>query len=335
MKVKKKFMLLLVAILCITWAMPLHASVSLPSISSGRPVKCYTLKSSGRIYAYTAANLRNRTGGYIDCASDECSILRISGNAVQVKYPVSRGTRTAWFARNEFSSCNLANGAAERWTQNSRITTYRRADGRDSYGYISSGDTCYKLSESGNYKQVVYPVSGGYKMGWIRKSDSEKGVPSGSKRVKLSYALYQNSGARLSCGFDGYTNTSGRHEGIDFTYRTGEPVYALTSGVVTAVRKGRTGGNGLSTFAVYNSDDNKTVVYLHMSIGSFSVGDTIRVGQRIGTQSWRGISSSSSAHTHVEVRNGRKTAAAVSVGDRRLDNQNPKQYWESKGYSIG
>lgn len=170
MKAKKSIMLLLAVVLCIAGAKPLYASVSLPSISSGRPIKCYTLKSSGRIYAYTAANLRNRTGGYIDCATDECSILRISGNAVQVKYPVSRGTRTAWFARSEFSNYNLANGAAERWTQNSQVTTYKRADGRSSYGYISAGDICYKLSESGNYKQVIYPASGGYKMGWIVKN---------------------------------------------------------------------------------------------------------------------------------------------------------------------
>ena len=53
-------------------------------------------------------------------------------------------------------------------------TTYRRANGRSSYGSISAGDTCYKLSESRNYMQVIYPVSGGYKMGWVQKSNLSK-----------------------------------------------------------------------------------------------------------------------------------------------------------------
>ena len=175
MKVKKKVMLLLVVVLCIVGTIPSFASVSLPSISSGSPIKCYTLKSSGRIYAYTASNLRRRTGGYIDCSTDECSILRISGNAVQAKYPVSRGSQTAWFARSEFSKYNLANGAEESWTQEKQVTVYQRADGKTSYGYISAGDTCYKLSESGDYKQVIYSLANGngYKMGWIAKKDND------------------------------------------------------------------------------------------------------------------------------------------------------------------
>ncbi len=173
MKTKKKIAAMLLAVaLCMAGAVSLFAAVALPSISSSKPIACYTLKASGKVYAYSAANLRNKTGGYIDCAADECRILRISGNAVQVKYPVSNGTRTAWFPRSAFSGYNMANGAAQRWTQDRQVTTYRRADGRTSYGSISAGDTCYKLSESGNYMQVVYPVSNGYKMGWIAKNSS-------------------------------------------------------------------------------------------------------------------------------------------------------------------
>lgn len=176
--------LLLAALLSLAFSMTLLAAVSLPSISSNRPVLCYTLKSSGRIDAYTAADLRTKTGGYIDCGTDECRILKVSGNAVQVKYPVSNGTRTAWFARNEFTKYNIAGGAAEKWTQKTQVTTYKRADGKDAYGSISANDTCYKLSESGNYRQVIYPVSGGYKMGWIAKDNSSsQPVPDGLYKV--------------------------------------------------------------------------------------------------------------------------------------------------------
>ncbi len=187
MKIKKQIMLLLAAVLCIAWAVPLCASVSLPSISSGRPVLCYTLKSAGRVYACTAADLRTKTGGYIDCRTDECRILKISGNAVQVKYPVSGGTRTAWFARKEFTNYNIANGAAEKWTQKTWVTAYKRADGKEACGSVSAGDTCYKLSESGDYKQVIYPVSGGYKMGGLPVNRTVQAVLPGryqTERIK-------------------------------------------------------------------------------------------------------------------------------------------------------
>ena len=183
MKITKKIVaLLLAAVLCMTNYIPLSAAVSMPAISSKKPIICYTLKSSGKIYAYNDANLKDKTGGYIDCATDECRILQISGNAVQVKYPVGKGTRTAWFSRSEFSSCNMADGAAEQWKQETKVTTYQRDDGKNSYGYISVGDTCYKLSESGNYKQVIYPVSGGYKMGWIAKDTNNGGTANNSNQ---------------------------------------------------------------------------------------------------------------------------------------------------------
>lgn len=176
MKTNKKITtLLLAALLTLAFSVTLLAAVSLPSISSSRPILCYTLKPSGRIDAYTAANLRTKTGGYIDCGTDECRILKVSGNAVQVKYPISSGTRTAWFERKEFTNYNIASGADKKWTQKTQVTTYKRADGRDAYGSISANDTCYKLSESGNYMQVIYPVSGGYKMGWIARDSAEGG----------------------------------------------------------------------------------------------------------------------------------------------------------------
>lgn len=85
MKTKKKIVaMFLSVVLCMAGSITLFATVSLPSISSSKPIACYTLKSSGRVYAYTAANLRNKTGGYIDCATDECKLLRISGNGKKV-----------------------------------------------------------------------------------------------------------------------------------------------------------------------------------------------------------------------------------------------------------
>lgn len=157
--------------------------------------------------------------------------------------------------------------------------------------------------------------------------------PNNSK-TKLSYALYQNNSARLTCGFDGYTTTSGRHEGIDISLSNGSNVYSLTDGVVLRVAKGYQGSNGLSTIAIYYATQNKTVIYLH-SNPCVSANQKISKGQKIATQDWRGCSSAGGGHTHVEVRNGKQSYAAKSVKDYTLENSNPTSFWNSLGYSIG
>ncbi len=170
-KTKRVLSILLVFAMMFAFTAQAFAAVSLPSISSSKSITCYTLNSSGSVYAYKAKDLKTKTGGYITCSTDECKILQISGNAVQVKYPVSGGTKTAWFARSAFTSYNISGGAASKWTQANKITTYRRSDGKNSFGSISAGDLCYKLTAKGNYTQCIYPISGGYKMGWVKTSE--------------------------------------------------------------------------------------------------------------------------------------------------------------------
>ncbi|TDB81651.1 cell surface protein [Actinomadura sp. KC216] len=156
-----------------------------------------------------------------------------------------------------------------------------------------------------------------------------------SSRANLSYGLYKASGGRITCGFDGYTSTPGRHEGIDIARGVGSDVRALVAGKVIYVARGRNGSGGLSTISIYNSAANKTVIYLHTAPrSSVSVGDNISRGQVIADEAWRGVSSSSGAHTHVEMRLGRQTHAAKSVGDPHLDNPNPTSFWRSQGYNV-
>ncbi|GAB1644504.1 peptidase inhibitor family I36 protein [Krasilnikovia sp. MM14-A1259] len=155
-----------------------------------------------------------------------------------------------------------------------------------------------------------------------------------SARTNLSYALYQTSGGSITCGFDGYHDTPGRHEGIDIARSVGSDVHALVSGTVTYVAQGSTGSNGLSTIAIYNAASDKTVIYLHTAPRpGVSVGDSISRGQIIADESWHGVKNASIAHTHVEMRPGRQTLAAKSVGDPHLDNPDPSSFWNSQGYN--
>ncbi|MEW2354854.1 peptidase inhibitor family I36 protein [Spirillospora sp. NPDC029432] len=157
-----------------------------------------------------------------------------------------------------------------------------------------------------------------------------------SSRTKMTSGLYKASGGRITCGFDGYTTTPGRHEGIDIARGVGSDVHALVSGKVIYIARGANGSGGLSTISIYNSSLNKTVIYLHSAPrSSLAVGQSVSRGQIIADEAWRGVSSSSGAHTHVEMRLGRQTRAAKSVNDPHLDNPNPTSFWHSQNYTIG
>ena len=163
----------------------------------------------------------------------------------------------------------------------------------------------------------------------VKKSGTSGG------QTAMSTALYGGSGGTITCGFDGYVNTKGRHEGIDFKKAQGTKVYSLTDGVITKVTKGANGSSGLSTIAIYNSAANKTVVYLHTApVNSLYEGKSVARGEQIATEAWRGCSSASNAHTHVEVRDGRRTSAAKSVNDYTLENSNPTSFWNGQGYTV-
>jgi murein DD-endopeptidase MepM/ murein hydrolase activator NlpD len=148
--------------------------------------------------------------------------------------------------------------------------------------------------------------------------------------VDMSDALYVGGGGRISCPFDGYETTPGRHEGIDFAKSSGSTVKALLSGTVTNVVEG---GSSLSTIAVYNATFDKTIIYLHTNPNdSVDIGDSISKGQQIAVEAARGAGGA--AHTHVEMRLGRKTLAAKSVDDPVLDNPNPNPFWQARGYTV-
>ena len=80
-------------------------------------------------------------------------------------------------------------------TRKKGYTTCTRPGG-SSYGYISKGDQVMVLGTSGNYTQVKYPVSGGYKYAFVTKANADKYIINNSSNkqpstgtTKLSYGL--------------------------------------------------------------------------------------------------------------------------------------------------
>ena len=186
---------------------------------------------------------------------------------------------------------------------------------------VDAGDRVIVHEETGNAYRVTYPTPRGSKTRWIPKNVfNDTPAPSGDVRQRLLNTVFGQSGGRISCDFDSYVNTPGRHEGIDMVLRNGAEIHAIASGVVT-----KAGGDRINTVAIYDSANNKTVVYLHMSNIYVRQGQEIGKGTIIGTQGSVGASAS---HIHLEVRDGKRTAAAKSVNDSRLDNSNPYPYLE-------
>ncbi|NUT32799.1 MAG: peptidoglycan DD-metalloendopeptidase family protein [Hamadaea sp.] len=219
--------------------------------------------------------------------------------------------------------------------------------------FVSSGSgsgQCVKNNAASAWNRTSVVVTVFYKSGYAGAIDNFTSGSAANLRAELknenaghllglastpnlSTSLYKNSSARITAYFDGYLNTSGRHEGTDVRLGIGSTVYAMVSGTVVRVTEGARGSGGLSQLAIYNSSLNATLIYLHLN-PSVGLGASISAGQAIGVEDWRGISSSGGAHTHVEMRSGRQTSASVSVGDPVLDNPNPTSWWRARGYNI-
>ena len=178
---------LLLMMACLLPLLPEAHAASVPAVSTSKYYQCYTIASSGRVYAYTSSALTTKTGGYIDASSDECRIVKISGNAVQASYPISGGRRTAWFPQSAFTAFSLTSSNYTSITAASKITTYRRSTGGTTYGYVAKGDRITILGTSGARTQIIYPAGNQYKLAWVETSALSGVSGTGSTAyVKLS-----------------------------------------------------------------------------------------------------------------------------------------------------
>ena len=122
-------------------------------------VKCYTIGTSN-VQVYSNTGLSRKWGTIYP--SDQITVNTVTDRYCKVTYPIARGTKTGYIQTGKILTKTIGNT----YTCRAQITTYRRPGG-SSYGYISKGDSVKVLGTSGNYTQVKYPVSGGYKYAFI------------------------------------------------------------------------------------------------------------------------------------------------------------------------
>ncbi|MGN0182075.1 MAG: hypothetical protein ACI4DP_06650 [Candidatus Ornithomonoglobus sp.] len=160
------------------------ATITWPA-TSGIKTYCKSTKNDTKVYQ-TATSTNGKYGTIY--ASDLVTIKGYDKNSkrYKVSYPLTGGgTKTGYVAASDITAATY-NSANSTYTATAKTTTYRRTGGGTELGYISKGDKVYVLtSTSSTYVQVIYPVSGGYKMGWI-KASALPGAPKATTAPKTS-----------------------------------------------------------------------------------------------------------------------------------------------------
>lgn len=155
--------------------------------TSSRYAKTYTISKSGRTTPYTSKYLSTRgttngasSSAYIDNATDELYVMDVgvtNGRTwAYVSYPISSGRRKAYIYLSAISSASYS-GSHKYYSSSSGkfYCSARKGGSSSSSYYVDRGDTVYVLStstSSGNYCQIMYPVSGSkWRIAWCSYSN--------------------------------------------------------------------------------------------------------------------------------------------------------------------
>ena len=135
------------------------------------PVTAYPVITTGLVTLYDSSLSAYPTSQRNIAWNDKCTINAFYTNGYcSVTYPKSSGgTNTELAKISDF----VQNGVTPySWSPSQKLTSYTRSNMSDPFGSVFTSDVCKVVGKSGNYYQVIYPVSGGYKMGWVNPNYS-------------------------------------------------------------------------------------------------------------------------------------------------------------------
>ena len=184
------------------------------------------------------------------------------------------------------------------------MTAYRRSSGTATIGSVSKGDVCYSLAVSGSRTQIIYPISGGYKMGWVATSS----IPGNNNtNTKFQYPMknaYCTWSTKTDMSWSGRNYSSSRpdrpdHVGIDI-YGTNGTVYAAANGKVVACSSSNSGANGRYVVIEHTLGGKKIYsFYAHLASLNVSKGSTVTTSTKIGTAGGSGYGKNNAYGTHL------------------------------------
>lgn len=169
-----------------------------------RNIKSYTLRS-GQISTYDDAN--GNKIGWIDGAVDLCNINQVyTNNWLNVNYPVPGRTKNGWTPSTEFADSFTIKRTTKAISNQPVYTTSAMTK---KIGEVYANDNVLIVSESGSKLQIIYPISGGYKMGWIEASKLESQVKSVEVKTTPTKTTYVQGEKLNTSGLSVVTNYIG------------------------------------------------------------------------------------------------------------------------------
>jgi len=148
------------------------ATASYPAISTSKPLKTYAISTGNTTPAYGSKSTSNRIG-YI-YGTDEIYVTSISGEWAYCTYPVSGGRKAAYIKLSVITGATGTSFTTS--TARAQVTAYRRSNTNNTYGYVSKGDLVHKITTSGSFTQIIYPISDGWKMAWVKTTDYDNNI---------------------------------------------------------------------------------------------------------------------------------------------------------------
>ena len=138
-----------------------------PHVADGSyptPITAVPRAASGNIQTHDAGG--NAEGNRYISAGDVCTINAVYTDGwVQVSYPTSSGSRTAYVGKDVFfASGGILNGS---WSPSTKVESYMYDSLEGDFGEVWASESCVVVGKSGGNLQVIYPISGGYKLGWV------------------------------------------------------------------------------------------------------------------------------------------------------------------------
>ncbi len=202
------------------------ASWSSLGISASNTIKCY-LKGTSNATTYTSTTLSTKSGSVY--TGDEITVRKIGQNSsgtwyAYINYPLTStgGTKNAYIA---LSYLTASTTAGTKKTATAKISTIYRRAATTVYtnSYISKGDTVYVdtvyvLGTSGSYTQVLYNISTGWKMAWIKTTAANSYLSTGSNTTSSTSSATASKLAEIALAEVGYQGTNSKGKGTgDYT----------------------------------------------------------------------------------------------------------------------
>lgn len=304
---------------------PISISVSAASTTNRVPITCYPL--NGRVTTYTNTRLDVRSG-YID-PTDCCQILEIYSNgSIKIKYPTPKGYKTAFAPSSGFFVDTNFYTSSKR--MGVKVPVYTTASSDKTIGTVFADDQILVIGVINNRTQIVYPVKGGYKMGFVKLIPKSNTNNTNQSSTSFSWPLsnYYVCGNNWSTY---YKAKNGDHLGLDIKSKTGDTnVYAAANGTVT--QSGWNSANG-NCVVIAHSVNGKTVYsfYGHLKSRSVSVGQRVSKGSKIGIIGNTG-SSSTGVHLHFAITTQNSCGTWGYTKNKTFDNNAKSVSWQGYTY---